>query len=356
VNPFAVLAVAAIAQAIFLAALIGFLLLRRRRTRVVGERIEALRSQARGTLRTWIAGSGPIEPFVASLRRMPPDSALELSAEISTSVLGPDARTEFARAVRDEPWMRKIRLQSDSREWWRRREAARALAIVGAPEDRPIVEKLLRDKQPAVAIITVGAVPRVANADLIGFCLDRFPHLSGVVRRFLTNALAQLRSMVEPELTSRIREGVDPRSLAHWIALAAELRLTGALDRAASLDSHRDVGVRSAVARALGRRPHPDSLAALRALSQDGEPQVRASAARAMGQLGSVAAIAALSKCAHDSHWEVRHEAALALATLGERGRAVLGQLREGSDKYVSDIARVISGLSDGALLELVAE
>jgi HEAT repeat protein len=356
VNPFAVLAVAAIAQAIFLAALIGFLMLRRRRTRIVGTRVEELRLAARGTLREWLAGGGSVAPFVASLRSLPPDTALELAAEISTSVLGSDARSEFARAVRDEPWMRKIRLQYDSREWWRRREAARALAIVGIPEDRPLVERLLRDKQPAVAIITVGAVPRVANAELIGFCLDRLPYVSGVVRRFLTSALAQLRSMVEPELTARIREGVEPRALAHWIGLAAELRLTGALDRAASLDSHRDTVVRSAVARALGRRPHPDSLAALRALSQDGEPEVRAAAARAMGQLGSVAAIAALSKCAHDSKWEVRHEATLALATLGERGRAVIAQLREGHDKYVSDTARVISGLSDGALLELVAE
>lgn len=355
-NPTAILGVAAIAQAVFLAGLIAFLLFRRRRTVVRSERLAVLLVESQVALKGWIAGDGVIEPFIRSLRELPAESALDLASQLAASVLTSDAREAFASAVRDEPWMRDILGRATSRAWWHRREAARALALVGGPADRIVVERLLGDGQPAVAVLAISAFPRVADAQMIGRALDRLPNLPSVIRKFLIASFQQLRTAVEPELMLRLTPDAEPYALRRWIELAGALRLNGALDAAAALDSHHDPRVRRAVARALGRRPHPDSLAALRALCGDPDPGVRAAAARAMGQLGSVVALAPLSRVVHDPSWNVRYEACLALGSLGERGRAALGQLRADPDRYVADMARLISGLGDGALLELVAE
>jgi hypothetical protein len=56
----------------------------------------------------------------------------------------------------------------------------------------------------------------------------------------------------------------------------------------------------------------------------------------------------------HDSDWNVRYHASLALTQLGEPGRTALRALRADSDRYVADVATLITGLSDGALREAV--
>jgi HEAT repeat protein len=351
-----ILAVAAIAQAGFLAALIAFLLFRRRRTAVRADQLAPLVAAAQSALKGWVGGEGGIEPFIRSLRELPKGTALELASQLTASVLTPEARGAFASAVRGEPWIQKTLGRATSRVWWHRREAARALALVGRPADRATVERLLNDSQPTVAVLAIAALPRVADGPMIGRALDRYPSLPPVVRRFLIASLQQLSAAVEPELMIRLSADAAPQLLTRWIALAAELRLTAALDRAAGFVSHPDAHVRQAVARALGRRPHPGSLLALHTLSADGDPGVRAAAARAMGQLGNVAALEPLGRAVHDPSWSVRYEACLALGTLGERGRAALGHLRGDPDRYVADMARLISGLGDGALLELVVE
>jgi HEAT repeat protein len=339
-NSFEVLTVTAIAQAVFLAALLLFLVYRRRRTRVRGVLVEKLRQEAQRQMRAWVAGGAPMGPFVAVMASMPSDAALEFASEMTGSVLDVQSREAL----------------SGARQWWKRREAARAFALVGTPDDRALVKALLDDRHTAVGIIAIGAVPRVADEALISWTLDRYPFVSNVARRLLHEGYTHARAFVEPALVAHLREDAAPGSLARWITVGADLQLTSALERIATLDSHPDAGVRRAVARALAKRPHPDSMAALRALISDTSPEVRASAAWAMGQINSVAVLPHLKRAVHDSAWVVRYQSALALATLGEKGRAVLGEMREDPDRYVADMAVMISGLGDGPLLELVAE
>jgi hypothetical protein len=66
--------------------------------------------------------------------------------------------------------------------------------------------------------------------------------------------------------------------------------------------------------------------------------------------------VGALVTATHDPAWAVRYASALSLAQVGESGRAALGTLRADDDRYVADMATLISGLTDGALLELVTE
>jgi hypothetical protein len=49
----------------------------------------------------------------------------------------------------------------------------------------------------------------------------------------------------------------------------------------------------------------------------------------------------------------VRFRCALSLALLGEAGRRALRAARERSDRYAADMAKLVSGLSDGAVIEL---
>jgi HEAT repeat protein len=356
VSPFVVLVAAALAQVVFLLALLVFLVDRRRRTRTRHALIEERRHQAQQSLRAWLAGGAPITDFIASLRTMPPDAALEFASELSTSVLDAQSRETLASELRKELWMQATLATGTSRRWWKRREAARALALVGTRDDVRDLFRLLKDGNTAVAVIAIGALPRVADEELVGWAMDQYPNTSTVARRLIIGAFGQLRSEAESQLLKRLTEDAPPVALARWIAMAADLRLNAALDRVASLDSHPDAGVRSAVARALAKRPHPDSMAALRALISDASPDVRAAAAWAMGQINSVALLPHLRRVVSDSSWQVRYQAALALATLGEKGRAALSELRDDPDRYVADMAVMISGLSDGTLLELVAD
>ena len=98
---------------------------------------------------------------------------------------------------------------------------------------------------------------------------------------------------------------------------------------------------------------HADSEAALRAMLKDDDWRVRAQAARGLGALGATAAIPELSGALVDRSWWVRFRSALSLAQLGETGRRALRTARERSDRYAADMAKMVSGLSDGAVVEL---
>jgi HEAT repeat protein len=85
----------------------------------------------------------------------------------------------------------------------------------------------------------------------------------------------------------------------------------------------------------------------------DEDWRVRAQAARALGAVGVAEAVPELTRALSDRSWWVRFRAALALAQLGDAGRSVLRAARELPDRYAGDMAAMVIGLSDGALVEL---
>lgn len=117
--------------------------------------------------------------------------------------------------------------------------------------------------------------------------------------------------------------------------------------------THASAFVRRTVARALGRFSGPDSARVLADLVADRDAIVRAAAARSLGELGASGAVPLLAPLITDPVWQVRLYAALSLAQLGERGRAALRAAREGSDRFARDMATMVSGLSDGAIIEM---
>jgi len=91
----------------------------------------------------------------------------------------------------------------------------------------------------------------------------------------------------------------------------------------------------------------------LREMMRDSDWRVRAQAARALGAVGANDAVAELSNGLADRSWWVRFRSALALAQLGEAGRRALRVARERPDRFAADMASMVSGLSDGAVMEL---
>ena len=350
----AVLAVIGLVQGAFLVLLMIFLGVRQQVHRIHTISVDATLSGLYEPLGAWLAGTGTVHEFVAALRYLPGRSALGVAGNLARTAISDDYRTGLALALREEPWVRRAIGHAASRQWGHRLDAARCLALAGTPADSAVLEALLNDVRPAVAIAAITALPRVADEPLVARVLDRLATLPGTVVRYLHGSLREIRPLVEPALVIRLVADAPPRALARWAALAGVLELPLALERVAMLAGHPDPRVREAVAQAIRRVPRKRSSDILLVMLHDADPEVRAAAAHGLGELASGTAIPALVLVAHDESWVVRLRATLALTQLGEPGRTAVRALRSDVDPYVADMATLVSGLGDGALLDMV--
>lgn len=353
VNAAVILAVVGLVQLAFLALLLAFVLVRRRYDRERRRAFVAGRDALAGPLRDWIVAGAHPEPVVRALRMLPRDTAVGYVSLLARQTIPEAQRNELAVALRGEPWIRAAVARRRSRYWWRRLEAARALSIIGTAQDRDAVRALLRDEHPAVQIAAAAALPRVADAALFGLVMDDLLTMPKVTRNFLTAVLRQRASAAGEPLAERIRAGSGPNEIAAWVALAASLDHPQAIGASLVHIAHPSAFVRRTVARALGSFAGPDAARALAQMVRDDDSAVRAAAARSLGELGASGATPLLAPMVRDPVWQVRLHAALALAQLGERGRAALRAAREGDDRFARDMATMVSGLSDGAILEM---
>lgn len=351
-----VLGVIAVVQTIFLVLLLAFLVVRRwydraRRAAFAGGRAALVKP-----VRDWLVADGSIEPVVRGLAALPSAAVVGYASFFTRGNVPVEKRAELAAALHDARWIRRAVASAGSRRWWRRIEAARAIALVGTAEDRDAVRDLFDDEQPAVAIAAVDCLPRVADAALVGTVLDRYAALPVMVRHYLESTLSEMRELVEPVLVARLRADAPPDALAHWISLAGALMSHPALRAAGTLSAHPSDEVRSAVADALRRVPNDATMHTLSVLLRDESPIVRERAAASLGYLASPRALPMLQHSMRDSSWMVRRRSALALAQLGESGRLAVRALTDDPDRYVANMATVVSGLSGGALLELTED
>ena len=346
--------VVVIAQAVFVAGLVLLMLANRARRRLMRPERSERETGVSEAFSMWLVGAAPLHELVSRLRAIPPEDALEQTIEAVAKRAPPDRRRELQAALRREPWVARYLRQARSRIWWKRLQAARTLTIAGGPGDRAHLEHLLVDAHPAVEIAAIGAIESVADADLVAKLLADLPQRPTVVRRVLMRALVRIWPMARRVVLAGLQApGVPPERLEAWIGLAELSADPECVVAAAAHSTHPDGSVRVAVARVLRHYYHPLVQDKLAALLRDPEWAVRASASRTAGTLGDPAALAPLRAACSDSAWWVRFRASLAIAQLGEPGRAVLRELRDGTDPFARDMAMMISGLSDGGVLEL---
>ncbi|MBX3175057.1 MAG: HEAT repeat domain-containing protein [Gemmatimonadaceae bacterium] len=352
-NAAVIFGVMALVQALFLLFLFLFLLIRRRYDMARRAAFLAGQAELAVPLRNWIVSGAHPEPLVRALGHLPSGTAVGYLSLLARQTITASQKDELSLALRNERWMARAIAQWRSRFWWRRLESARALSLVGTPREQEALALLLRDEHPAVQVAAASALPRVADTAMLGRVVDGIFTLPKVVRQYVTTVLRQTGGRAGEALSTRIANGGRPSELAAWIELAAALDDATAITASLAHVRHEGDAVRRAVAKALTRHPGPDAARGLVGLLKDSDASVRALSARGLGHLGSPASVPALVPLLADEVWQVRLRAAVSLAQLGERGRAALRAAREGTDRFAREMATMVSGLSDGAVLEL---
>ena len=349
-----VLVVIAVAQLAFGTLLVVLLFANRRRQRRLAARNAHVAQRVAGPLNDWLIGAGSVRGVVETLRSLLPEQALEQLLMVSTLSVPEEQVDELAALLRQEPWIREMLRHARSRLWWRRLQAARLLTVIGTRDDRALVLALLDDRHPAVQTAATNCLLRCADEALVAHLLHDLHRRPSVVRLYQFDALRRVWRLTSPVVLRRLADPAIPLGELEVAVNLVEAIGTPELVRAAlPLYRHEHANVRLAVARALKKYFHPDAFAAATLLLGDADWRVRGQAARALGALGSEEAIPPLVRAISDRSWWVRFRSGLALAQLGERGRAELRRARDLPDRYGSEMARMISGLSDGGLVEL---
>lgn len=348
-----VILLVAIIQGVFFALLVLLLFVNRARRSHRSRAAAEAANLVAEPLQRWLLGAGTAADVANVLRRLPERDALDqLTIHVAPRV-APEHVAQLARSLREDRWVRRILAQGTSRWWWRRLDAARLLAVVGSLRDRTLLRQLLSDPHAAVQAAASTCLTRVGDYKLIEHVLDTLHTRPPIVRVFQLRILRENWKHTVPALLERLLPVAPMAKLQVWIALAESLADAQFLTPLMAFRNHPVVEMRISAARAFRRYMHPDAGSVLREMLRDSDWRVRAQAARGLGAVGGSDAVPELSNGLADRSWWVRFRAALALAQLGETGRRALRAARERPDRFAADMASMVSGLSDGAVVEL---
>ncbi|GAC1648070.1 MAG: hypothetical protein NVS4B3_03090 [Gemmatimonadaceae bacterium] len=342
------------AQAVWALATLIFVFVHRRRVAVRRRQRDCAQARIAPPLQEWMLSRGDVDGVIGALREVPPTVALEQVALAISTRVPPSQLQELTAALRREPWVNELLAGAHSGNWWRRLEAGRLLGVIATPADRELIALLLRDRHPAVQAVATACLVRMADATLSAYVLDHLVDQPLVVRLYQFSVLREDWQTTAPALLARLDTDSPPGRLEVWINLAESIGDPSCLARIVSMYGHPEPMIRLATARALRRFFDPSSATCLLTLVTDRDWRVRAQAARSLGMLGAIAAVPLLATALSDASWWVRFRAGLSLAQLGEKGRKALRDARGGPDRYARDMAAMVSGLTDGAVLELV--
>ncbi len=347
------LLVVAAAQGVLLVALVVLIVLNRwirlhRRARVHPRRVEL-----DAVVRRWTLRQARPDDVLRALARLPVPLAIDALVTWSARVAG-ERWQELSGALEHQWWARVVRSNSRSARWWKRLECARFLSVAATPHDVGRVLRLLRDPHPAVQVAAATTLERLGSSVLVSAALEQLPFLGPTVQAYYASVLKRARPAVLRHLQQLFRRLDDPR-LPRIIEFAGRLEEPVLREPFTTLATHPEAEVRTQVARALGKFPHPESVAALGYLVQDEAWPVRAQAARSLGMITDPATLPALREALRDPEWWVRLRAGLALTRFGAAGRNALLEIEVAAHAEARDMARLVLGLSSQALAEYAA-
>jgi hypothetical protein len=345
--------VVAVAQGVILVALIILIILNRWFRLRRSARLQPRRKELDAAMQRWALGQAPAADVERALTRLP--ASLAVDALVTWSARVPGERwQELSRALASQWWARVVRSNYRSARWWKRLECARFLSVAATQHDLGRVLRLLRDHHSAVQIAAATTLERMTSPVLVNAALAQLPQLGPTVQAYYASALRKARPAVVRHLQQLLRRSDDPR-LPRVIEFAGRLDDAGLREPFTALAAHQNLEVRSQVARALGKYPHPESIAALRLLAQDAAWPVRAQATRSLGMIADAATLALVREALRDPEWWVRLRAGLALTRFGGAGRNALLAAEVGAHDLSRDMARLVLGLTPQALAEYAA-
>ncbi len=347
------LLVVAAVQGVLFVALVILVVLNRwirlhRRARVHPRRLEL-----DAVVRRWTLGQARPDDVLRALARLPVPLAIDALVTWSARVAG-ERWQELSGALEHQWWARVVRSNNRSARWWKRLECARFLSVAATPHDIGRVLRLLRDPHTAVQIAAATTLERLGSPVLVAAALEQLPFLGPTVQAYYASALKRARPAVLRHLQQLFRRLDDPR-LPRIVEFAGRLEEPVLREPFTTLATHPEAEVRTQVARALGKFPHPESVAALGYLVQDEAWPVRAQAARSLGMIADPATLPPLREALRDPEWWVRMRAGLALTRFGAAGRNALLESEVGAHAEARDMARLVLGLSTQALAEYAA-
>ncbi len=347
------LLVIAAAQGVLLVALVMLIGLNRwirlhRRARVHPRRVEL-----DAVVRRWTLRQARSDDVLRALARLPVPLAIDALVTWSARVPG-ERWQELSGALEHQWWARVVRSNSRSARWWKRLECARFLSVAATPHDIGRVLRLLRDPHAAVQVAAATTLERLGSSVLVSAALEQLPFLGPTVQAYYASVLKRARPAVLRHLQQLFRRLDDPR-LPRIIEFAGRLEEPVLREPFTTLATHPEAEVRTQVARALGKFPHPESVAALGYLVQDEAWPVRAQAARSLGMIADPVTLPPLREALRDPEWWVRLRAGLALTRFGTAGRNALLEIEVGAHAEARDMARLVLGLSTQALAEYAA-
>ncbi len=324
-------------------------------SRIVARRraVESAVAVLEPLLRDWLVLNAPLDGVVIALRNLPPHSAFRALARLVTRHVSYERQQALAVVLRAEPWVVSQLRTKSSPFWWRRFDAARLLSIVGLSGDAPVIERLLNDGSAAVRLVAFDAASRLKDRPLIERELNDLPTRQDAVQAYQMSALGRHPGPVSRALRPRLSPDAPVQALNAWIDASGALADPEALRKVRDLSSHASPEVRVHVARALRRLAEPETVEVLLTLLVDADWRVRAQAARALGALRAAAGIDALAVALCDRGWWVRYRSALALAQIGGAGRDRLHWIANAEDALARDMAQLVSGLSQAAVIEM---
>jgi HEAT repeat protein len=304
-------------------------------------------------LQRWLVLGGDVDEIRTTLRSMTPYAALRSLARLATQQVTFERQQILARALRDEPWVKRFLRDARSLLWWHRFDAARLLSVVGREDDAGLIAVLLDDKSPAVRLVAMDAAARLKARPLLQRELDTLHLRQDAVQQYQFAALSRQPAIVAEALIDRLTPEAPTPALNSYVDAAGALASPLALDRVRELATHPLPEVRVHVARALRRHAEPRTPPVLLKLLADEDWRVRAQACRALGALRCGIAIKELAQAVRDRSWWVRYRSALALAQIGGAARAELRALTTCDDAMARDMSTLVFGLSSAAVVEM---
>lgn len=348
-----VLLIVALAQGALFVALVTLIILNRWVRLRRSARVDPRRIELDAVMQRWALGQAAPDEVLGGLARLPVPIAIDVLVTWSARVAS-ERWQELSQGLERQWWARAVRANSRSARWWKRLDCARFLSVAATPRDIGRVLRLLRDSHPAVQIAAATTLERVTSPVLVTAALEQLPFLGPTVQAYYASALKRARPAVLRHLRQLFRRLHDPR-LPRIIEFAGRLEEPVLREGFTTLATHPEAEVRTQVARALGKFPHPESVAALGYLVHDEAWPVRAQAARSLGMIADLKTLPALREALRDLEWWVRLRAGLALMRFGAPGRDMLLEAEVGAHPEARAMAGLILGLSSQALAEYAA-
>lgn len=335
----AAVAIAILLLVAALAALVGYILLRRL-VRGIWNGLEKARSaRLAAEADAWLQSDPEVQPEV--LRRILPFPDRGLFVALCLERLPDAGIRDRARLVgwlesqgQIDRWIRQL----TARSHWRRARAAELLGIVRAERSVAPLVAALQDPVFDVRMRAAKALGALggsrARAALVGALADE--------NRWSTIRISDLLAEMGPDVVHDLIAAYPRMTRGGRLATLDVIAHVGddkATPFLVALLEELDRDIRSRAASALGRIGDGRARTALAETLQDCEWPVRAMCAKALGRLGTRAEIPALRAAMRDPEWWVRANAAESLGRLGTEGRDELISALDDHDSFARDQA-----------------